>query len=48
MFKAGHEEIYKDGDIIFKEGNAGDWIYVILYGSVAISKNIGGKTYDLG
>jgi CRP-like cAMP-binding protein len=48
MFKSGHDETYKDGEIIFKEGNAGDWIYVILSGSVAISKKIGGKTYDLG
>jgi CRP-like cAMP-binding protein len=48
MFKSGHDETYKDGEIILKEGNAGDWIYVILSGSVAISKKIGDKTYDLG
>jgi Tfp pilus assembly protein PilZ len=48
MFKSGYDETYKDGEIIFKEGNSGDWIYVILSGSVAISKKIGGKTYDLG
>jgi uncharacterized protein (TIGR02266 family) len=48
MFKSAHDEAYKDGEIIIEEGNAGDWIYVILSGSVAISKKIGGKTYDLG
>lgn len=48
MFQLAHDERYKDGEIIFKEGNAGDWIYIVLSGSVAISKKIGAKTYDLG
>ncbi|MBL7176832.1 MAG: cyclic nucleotide-binding domain-containing protein [Desulfobacteraceae bacterium] len=48
MFRLGPDETYQDGEIIIKEGNSGDWIYVILSGSVAISKKIGGKTYDLG
>lgn len=37
------EEKYKDGDIIFEEGSAGDWIYVILAGEVEIYKNIRNK-----
>ncbi len=48
MFRLGPDETYQDGEIIIKEGNSGDWIYFILSGSVAISKKIGSKIYDLG
>lgn len=41
------QEAYKDGQIIFREGSAGDWIYVVLSGSVEISKTIDGKTFIL-
>jgi uncharacterized protein (TIGR02266 family) len=37
------EEIHEDGHIIFEEGSSGDWVYVILSGSVEISKNDKGK-----
>jgi CRP-like cAMP-binding protein len=37
------EETYQDGQIIFEEGNSGDWMYVILSGNVKISKTVGGK-----
>jgi uncharacterized protein (TIGR02266 family) len=39
------KEDYKDGQIIFKEGSYGDWIYVVLRGSVEISKTIGGRKF---
>ena len=38
------EETYQDGQTIFKEGSWGDWVYVILSGSVEISKNVPGQT----
>lgn len=38
------EETYQDGQIIFKEGSSGDWIYTIVSGSVEISKDVGGET----
>jgi CRP/FNR family transcriptional regulator, cyclic AMP receptor protein len=41
MFQTAIEEKYKDGEIIFKEGSSGDWIYVIESGAVEISKKIG-------
>ena len=43
MFQTAIEEKYKDGEIIFKEGSSGDWIYVIESGAVEISKKIGVK-----
>lgn len=38
------EETYQDGQIIFKEGSSGDWIYTIISGSVEISKQVGDET----
>jgi uncharacterized protein (TIGR02266 family) len=41
------EETYQDGQTIFKEGSWGDWVYVILSGSVEISKVVQGEKYVL-
>ena len=45
MYPIASEENYKDGQIIFKEGRHGDWIYVVLSGSVEISKVVRGRKY---
>jgi len=45
MFELASEENFKKGEIIFKEGSSGDWVYVILSGSVEISKFAGGKKF---
>jgi CRP/FNR family cyclic AMP-dependent transcriptional regulator len=45
MFNIASEETYQDGQIIIKEGTTGDWVYVILSGTVEISKTVGGKKF---
>jgi CRP/FNR family transcriptional regulator, cyclic AMP receptor protein len=45
MYNVAIEETYQDGQIIFKEGSSGDWVYTILTGSVEISKKVGGEKY---
>ena len=42
------EEIYQDEEIIFREGASGDWLYVILSGSVEISKMVQDRKYIIG
>ncbi|MBU2497983.1 MAG: TIGR02266 family protein [Proteobacteria bacterium] len=48
MFTLASEETYEDGQVIIKEGSAGDWIYVVLSGSVEISRTIGGTKVVMG
>ena len=47
MFTIASEEQYQDGQIIFKEGSSGDWVYIILSGSVEISRTIQGQKFVL-
>nr|HID58067.1 TIGR02266 family protein [Desulfobacterales bacterium] len=43
MYNIASEESYQDGQVIFREGDAGDWTYVVLKGSVEISRNVRGR-----
>ncbi len=45
MYPIASEETYEDGQIILKEGSSGDWVYVVLSGSVEISKTIGTRKF---
>ncbi len=45
MLQVASYETYQDGQVIFKEGDHGDWIYIIDSGSVELSKMIGEKKF---
>ena len=45
MFNIASEETYQDGQVIIDEGTTGDWVYVVLSGTVEISKMIDGKKF---
>lgn len=45
MFTIASEETYRDGQIVFKEGAPGDWVYVIISGKVKIIKNVRGSSF---
>ncbi len=40
-------EIFKDGDLIFEEGDIGRDLYIVQSGEVKISKNFNGKHIEL-
>jgi CRP/FNR family cyclic AMP-dependent transcriptional regulator len=42
------EENYRAGQIIFKEGSSGHWVYMVLTGSIEISRAVDGKKSILG
>lgn len=44
MHTLASEETYTDGQVIFKEGSPGDWVYVIISGAVEISKIVEGRS----
>ena len=43
MFPIASEETYQAGQVIFKEGSSGDWVYVILSGALEVYRTVGGK-----
>ena len=44
MYHVSAEETFQDGQIIFKDGDSGDWVYVIYSGRVEIIKTVGGES----
>ena len=48
IYNIANEEIFREGQIVFKEGSSGDWIYVVIDGSVEISKEVQGKKHITG
>ena len=43
MFQIAAYEKYTDGQVIFKEGTHGDWLYVVEEGAVEISRIVDNK-----
>jgi CRP/FNR family transcriptional regulator, cyclic AMP receptor protein len=43
LAKFSNEEIYNKNEVIFREGDIGDRLYIVLSGSVLISKHISGS-----
>jgi len=48
MFQIATEETFQDGQIIFEEGSAGDWVYLIESGAVEIYKRAGEEELVIG
>ena len=48
MFQIASEETFQDGQIIFEEGSAGDWIYLIESGAVEVYKRAGDEEFVIG
>ena len=45
IYTITHEETFSDGQVIFKEDSAGDWLYMVLSGSVETSRNVEGRKF---
>ncbi len=43
MFQISAYETFQDGQVIFKEGANGDWIYVVDEGKIELSKQVEGR-----
>jgi uncharacterized protein (TIGR02266 family) len=48
MFQISTEETYQDGQIIFKEGSSGDWVYTVETGAVELYKQVGADKVVVG
>jgi CRP-like cAMP-binding protein len=48
FYNIASEQKFDDGEIIFEEGKSGDWVCVILEGSVEVSKTVRGGKFILG
>ncbi|MBW1829150.1 MAG: cyclic nucleotide-binding domain-containing protein [Deltaproteobacteria bacterium] len=43
VYGISHEENYTNGQIIFKEDSPGEWLYIVLTGSVETSRSVEGR-----
>jgi CRP-like cAMP-binding protein len=48
FYNIASEANYNNGEVIFEEGKSGDWVCVVLSGSVEVSKRVGGREFVLG
>jgi CRP-like cAMP-binding protein len=43
VYGISHEENYTNGQMIFKEDSPGEWLYIVLTGSVETSRTVEGR-----
>ena len=43
MFQIASYETFQDGQVIFREGDNGDWLYIVMDGEVEITKMMGNR-----
>jgi CRP-like cAMP-binding protein len=48
FYNIASEQKFDDGEIIIEEGKSGDWVCVVLEGSVEVSKSVKGGKFVLG
>ena len=48
FYNIASEQKYDDGEIVIEEGKSGDWVCVVLKGSVEVSRNVSGNKFILG
>ncbi len=48
FYNIASEEHFDDGEIILEEGKSGDWVCIVLEGSVEVSKTVSGGKFILG
>jgi CRP-like cAMP-binding protein len=48
FYNIASEQKFDDGEIIIEEGKSGDWVCVVLEGSVEVSKTVSGGKFVLG
>jgi CRP-like cAMP-binding protein len=48
FYNIASEQKFDDGEVIIEEGKSGDWVCVVLEGSVEVSKRVKGGKFVLG
>jgi CRP-like cAMP-binding protein len=48
FYNIASEQTFEDGEIIIEEGKSGDWVCIVLEGSVEVSKTVSGRKFVLG
>ena len=48
FYNIASEQTFEDGEIIIEEGKSGDWVCIVLEGSVEVSKTVRGGKFVLG
>ena len=47
VYSISHEESYTNGQVVFKEDSPGEWLYIVLTGSVETSRSVDGRKINI-